>query len=110
MAAISKIISYGYRQTKALSVEATKEVIGVAKIPADMRLGYQCGKRLSGINKAGTGKTVKTIGTGVLRKGVVDHLPGILAGVGTIIPWLGTSAMGLVLGKVMRKSLRRILI
>lgn len=110
MAAVSKILTYGIERTKTLSAGAAKEVLGVAKIPSDIRLGYQCGKRLSEIKKAGSRKTAGNIGTGMLRKGVVDHLPGIMAGLGTAAPIIGTGALGLVIGKFMQRVIRRILI
>lgn len=108
MTKISKIVSYGYRQTKALSKTATKEVIGVGKLPLDVKTGYQTAKRLAEIKEKTPIQKTQAIGTGIIRMGIVPHLPGILAGVGTVIPVLGSSAAGLAIGKILQKALKKI--
>jgi len=108
MSRISKVVSYGYKQTKAMSKTATKEVIGVAKLPVDIRTGYRTAKRLSDIKKLNCRQKSKTLGVGVIRKGITPHLPGILAGIGTVLPCFGTSALGLAVGKILQKAMKNI--
>ncbi len=108
MSKISKVISTGYRQTKSLSKIATKEVLGVAHLPRDVHTGYITAKRLSDIRNLNKTQTVKTMGVGVVKKGINPHLPGILAGVGTLLPFFGTSALGLVVGKVLQKAIKKL--
>lgn len=108
MACISKIVSYCYGQTKAMSKTAVKEVIGVTNLPNDVRVGYQTAKRLSGIKKMNNRQKTAAMGVGIVRMGITPHIPGILAGIGTVLPCLGTSAIGLAVGKFIQKAMKNI--
>lgn len=108
MAKISKIISSGYRHTKAISKTATREVIEVGKFPRAIKSSYQTAKRLSQIKKKSPLKKIEAIGVSIMRNGVVPHLPGLLAGIGTALPVLGSSVAGLAIGKFLQKILKKI--
>lgn len=103
-----KVISYGYRKTSALTKYAAKEVRNVAKLPSNMRYSYECGKRLAEQNRMGTCKTIKTTSISMLKKGINPSIPGILAGLGAVVPVFGASALGLALGKALQKLIKKI--
>ena len=107
MSKVSKVVRSGYNHTKNLSKAATKEVFGVAYLPRDVQTGYKCAKRLSDTRGLTKIQTVKTMGIGVMRKGITPHLPGILAGIGTVLPFFGTSALGLVVVKFLQKAIKK---
>ncbi len=108
MTKIGKVISTGYEKTKAVSKEAKQEVFGVANMPRDIKNGFQYGYRLSKIQKGTPCDTFVTVGRSMLRKGLIPHLPGLLAGLGFAVPVIGANPAGFALGKVLKKALRKV--
>lgn len=108
MSKITKIVSNGYTKSKIMTKEATKEVLGVAHMPKEMQKGFEYGLRLSKIQKGTPCDTFVTVGRSVLRKGVVPYLPGLLAGIGLAVPVIGANPAGLVIGRFLKKALRKL--
>ena len=77
-------------------------------MPRDIKNGFQYGYRLSKIQKGTPCDTFVTVGRSMLRKGLIPHLPGILAGLGFAVPVIGANPAGFALGKFLKKALRKV--
>jgi hypothetical protein len=99
---ISKVVNYSVRNVGVIN----KEIMGMRKMPKHVSLGWQQGARLSKIQHSGLRKSMVNRGIGVYRRGVFPHIPGLFAGIGTILPLPGTSVGGFCLGKLFQKMIK----
>jgi hypothetical protein len=102
MSLVTKIVNYGVRN----AVVVNKEIFGMKNMPRNLRNGWQQGTRLSKIKHSGATNTMINKTIGVYRKGIYPHIPGLFAGIGTILPFPGTSIGGFCLGKILQKFIK----
>ena len=103
MSVIGKIVSYTVKN----GAIAAKEVARCRKYPSDVIAGYQSAKRLSKTKNMDIFQKAKVQGTSFVRQ-TNRHLPGLLAGIATPFPILGSSALAYMLGKFLQKFIKRI--
>jgi hypothetical protein len=99
---VSKVVNYSIRNVGVIN----KEILGMRKMPKHVSSGWKQGARLSQIQHSGLKKSVLNRGIGVYRRGVFPHIPGLLAGIGAILPLPGTSVGGFCLGKIFQKIIK----
>ncbi len=97
MAKISKVINSGYRSFK-------KEIKNIKGMPSDIKQGYQQGARLAKMQNKDS-FSYKT--QGVIRKGIIPHLPEILGVVTALIPIPGISIGSIYVGKKFQKIFKK---
>lgn len=97
MAKVSKILDSGVRSLK-------KEFRNIKSMPSDIRQGYLQGARLAKIQK---GDSFSCKSKGVLRRGIIPHIPEILGIITSFIPIPGISVGSIYVGKKFLKIFKK---
>ena len=97
MAKISKVINSSYRGLK-------KEIKKIEGMPSDIKQGYRQGARLAKIKNTDS-FSYKT--HGIIRKGIIPHLPEILGVITALIPIPGISIGSIYVGKKFQKIFKK---
>ena len=112
MKVIGKIFSYvGKGQGKKALAKQIKviggDILDVRHLPKDVVRGWKMGARVAKSQNQSIFSGLKTRGAGVVRKGIIPHLPGVTAATTCWIPMIGATEGGYFLGVWLRKILLR---
>ena len=98
-----KLVSTIANFAKQQGLEAKNELFDLKNMPSHFRMAYSITKRCRSINDLGIFGSIFAAGKSFTKYGIKPHLPGVLSGIGLVLPLPLTQVAGYGLGKVLQR-------